>query len=227
MIIPVFDIMNNDCVSGKSGNRSTYTKLKSIYGTNLIEIVTNLKKNGAKSCYIADLDKIENKGDNSNLISKINDILPVMLDNGISNIQDIEKNSKISTWSILGTETLTSIDETIKIFDKINNNNLIISIDIKNNKLLVKNKDINLDMIISLVNQVKPKYVIILDITQVGTMTRKNNSITDEIIKQTKGINHILAGGITNDTIKKYSNQNINDFLIGTILHNGTLEYKL
>ena len=34
MIIPVIDIMHNECVSGKSGRRSTYKKLRSIYGDN-------------------------------------------------------------------------------------------------------------------------------------------------------------------------------------------------
>ena len=89
MIIPVFDVKNNECVSGKSGKRDTYTKLSSIYGENPIEITTNLKKSGAKCVYIADLDKIENKGDNSELILKINKILPVILDNGANSIDDI------------------------------------------------------------------------------------------------------------------------------------------
>ena len=90
MIIPVFDVKNNECVSGKSGKRDTYTKLSSVYGENPIEITTNLKKSGAKCVYIADLDKIENKGDNSELILKINKILPVILDNGANSIDDIK-----------------------------------------------------------------------------------------------------------------------------------------
>ena len=169
MIIPVFDVKNNECVSGKSGKRDTYTKLSSIYGENPIEITTNLKKSGAKCVYIADLDKIENKGDNSELILKINKILPVILDNGANSIDDIKFNKKICRYSILATETMESIEDTINIFKETPHENLIISIDIKNNELLTNNSNIKMEDIISLINEVKPDYTILLNISQVGT----------------------------------------------------------
>ena len=155
MIIPVFDVKNNECVSGKSGKRDTYTKLSSIYGEDPIEITTNLKKSGAKCVYIADLDKIENKGDNSELILKINKILPVILDNGANSIDDIKFNKKICRYSILATETMESIEDTINIFKETPYENLIISIDIKNNELLTNNPNIKMEDIISLINEVK------------------------------------------------------------------------
>ncbi|WP_455645149.1 HisA/HisF-related TIM barrel protein [Methanosphaera sp.] len=227
MIIPVMDIMNNDCVSGKSGHRSTYTHLKSIYGDTPIEIATNLKKEGAKALYIADLDKIENKGNNDELISSINEIIPVLLDNGISNIDDVENNKKISTCSILATETMTDIDTSIEIFKKVDSKHILISIDIKNNEILSKNNTINIEDIIQLINKIKPKYTILLNITQVGTKQQAKSNITKKIISETPHTNHIIAGGVTNDTIDKYKKQDINNFLIGTILHEGNLEYNL
>ena len=110
MIIPVIDIMHNECVSGKSGRRSTYKKLRSIYGDNPLDIATALKEDGAQLIYIADLDKIERIDDNNNIISSINNIIPVMLDNGISSIEDIENNKNICSYNILATETMTSLD---------------------------------------------------------------------------------------------------------------------
>lgn len=63
-VIPVLDLMNSMAVSGKSGNRDTYTPLNSIFASNSdpISIVNNLKFNGAKQIYIADLDLIEKEG---------------------------------------------------------------------------------------------------------------------------------------------------------------------
>ncbi len=37
-IVPVLDLIGNQAVSGKSGNRSTYTPLNTIYFTSLIWI---------------------------------------------------------------------------------------------------------------------------------------------------------------------------------------------
>jgi phosphoribosylformimino-5-aminoimidazole carboxamide ribotide isomerase len=228
MIIPVFDIKNKECVSGKSGKRNTYTKLTSIYGKDPLEITTNLKKSGAKCIYIADLDKIESIDDNSKLISKINKILPVILDNGASSVEEIKSNKKICTYSILATETMDSIDDTIKIFKELPFEKIILSIDIKNNELLINNSDIKMKDIISLVNEVKPDYTILLNISQVGTKKGNDETFIKEIISKTPYTQHIIAGGLTNDSIRKYKLEGIDNFLIGSILHDGTMieEYK-
>ena len=226
MIIPVFDVKNNECVSGKSGNRNTYTKLESVYGEHPLEIVTNLKREGAKCIYIADLDKIENKGDNSQLIARLNEILPVLLDNGANSIEDVKSNRNICTYSILATETMTSIDETARIFKEHPFEKLIISIDIKNNELLTDNDDIKLDDVISLVNNVKVPYIIILNISQVGTLGGNNGSLIKEIIDETPYTQHIIAGGVTNESIDEYKKIGIDNFLIGTVLHDGSLSKK-
>ncbi len=228
MIIPVFDVKNNEFVSGKSGKRNTYTRLSSIYGEDPVEITTNLKKSGAKCVYVADLDKIENQGDNFKLISEINKILPVILDNGASTIEDIQFNKNICTYSILATETMKNIEESIRIFKELPFEKLIISIDIKNNELLINNSDIKLDDIISLVNEVKPDYTILLNISQVGTKKGNENDFIMDIISKTPYTQHIIAGGLTNESIGKYKSNGIDNFLIGTILHEGLMfeEYK-
>ena len=226
MIIPVFDVKNNECVSGKSGNRNTYTKLESVYGEHPLEIVTNLKREGAKCIYIADLDKIENKGDNSQLIARLNEILPVLLDNGANSIEDVKSNRNICTYSILATETMTSIEEIEEIFKELSHENIIISIDIKNNELLIQNQDIELDDLISLINRVQPDYTIILNISQVGTKGGNDYEIIRRIISQTPYTQHILAGGMNNESIDKYLDEGISNFLIGTILHEGLLLEK-
>ena len=226
MIIPVIDLMNGECVSGKSGNRNTYTKLKSIYGDNPTSIAQNLKNDGAQLIYVADLDKIENKGDNTELISQINNILPVLLDNGISNLSDIN-NKNICTYYILATETMESIDDAINIFKNIDNKKLVISVDIKNNELLLRNKSIKLDDIIRLITEVNPQYIILLNISQVGTKKQNENLIIKKIIQETPNTKHILGGGITNEAIQKYKLEGIENFLIGTVLHEGNLKYKL
>lgn len=223
MIIPVFDVKDGAFVCGKSGERDTYSGLDSVYGNCPEDIVFNLRRSGAKCVYVADLDKIEGVGDNSDLISDINRCVPVLLDNGANCMDDIIFNRNICSYSILATETMTSIDETIKIFEEHPYEKLILSIDIKNNKLLVDNDDIGLDDIILLVNTVKSPYTILLNISQVGTLGGNNESLIMDIIDKTPYTQHIIAGGITNESIREYKKIGINNFLIGTILHNGSL----
>lgn len=220
------DIKNNECVSGKSGKRNTYSRLKSVYGNTPLEIAVNLKKDGYTYLYIADLDKIEGISNNDKLISDINGIIPVILDNGITKKEDLVCNKKITTYSILATETIQSIDGLIEMIDFQGAENTIVSIDIKDNKLLIANKDISLDDLLCVIKNKHVKNVIILNISNVGTKNSDNNSITEYIIKNTPDSTHILAGGITNETIHENNRRGISNFLIGTILHEGLLDKK-
>lgn len=224
MIIPVFDVKEGVCVSGKSGKRDTYTVLDSVYGEDIFDIASNLKALGAGVVYIADLDKIEGVGDNSHLISEVNDVIPVLLDNGASSIDEFKFNKNICTYPILATETMNSIRDIKEIFEEMPYDNIVISIDLKDNELLIQNGDINLDDIIMLIDKVKPAYTILLNISQVGTKEGNTSPIMMEIIKKTPYTQHIIAGGLTNESITSYKDRGINNFLIGTLLHEGKLD---
>lgn len=226
MIIPVVDMKNGTCVSGKSGMRDTYQKLSSIYGDNPLMIAENLKKRGFSYLYIADLDKIEGVGENSQIISRINDIIPVLLDDGIGNVKDLKENMKISSFSILATETIESIKEAEDIIKIRGKENIIISIDIKDNQLLIKNNDIYMDDIISLINRCQVKHVIILNISNVGTKNSQKTNIQDKVLENTPDANYIIAGGLTNHAIEDYIQAGIDNFLVGTILHEGNMDEK-
>ncbi|RAP51645.1 MAG: hypothetical protein BZ138_04720 [Methanosphaera sp. rholeuAM270] len=227
MIIPVFDVKDNMCVSGKSGARNTYSKLDSVYGDDIREIALNLKNNGFEFVYIADLDKIEGIFDNSELICEIDSVVPVLLDNGASSMDDLEFNKNICSYPILSTETMTSIEETYKIFKNNPYDNIILSVDIVNNELLVKNKHIKMVDIVRLINEVKPSYTILLNISQVGTKKSDDNTLINEVIQKTPYTQHIIGGGLTNKSIKEYRTEGINNFLVGTILHEGNLSPEL
>lgn len=225
MIIPVLDIKDHECVSGKSGLRDSYFLLDSVYGDSPLVITQNLKENGAKCLYVADLDKIEGYGDNSSMIAQINCILPVLLDNGVCTSDDVEVNKKICTHSILATETMEDINQAYEILKNPSNKDMILSVDIKNNELLIKNNDIKIDDIISLINDTKIKNIIILNISQVGTKKTDKTPLIKKIIDNTN-TNYIIGGGISAKSITEYEKDGIDDFLIGTLLHDGTIKLE-
>lgn len=226
MIIPVFDVKDGMCVSGKSGFRDTYTRLDSVYGDDIFEMSLSLRDAGARVVYIADLDRIMGVGDNSGLISEVNEVVPVLLDNGASCVDDIIFNKNICTYPILATETMNSISDVEQIFEEMPHDNIVISVDIKDNELLIENKCIKLDDIICLINKVKPAYTILLNLSQVGTEKGNTTNIIEDIIEKTPYTQHIIAGGITNQSITSYKKKGIDNFIIGTILHEGRLSTK-
>ncbi|MDO5825387.1 MAG: hypothetical protein BZ137_07820 [Methanosphaera sp. rholeuAM130] len=223
MIIPVVDIKDNECVSGKSGNRKSYKKLRSVYGESPLEIAENLKKAGYELLYVADLDRLEKTGDNSELISRINGIIPVLLDNAIENANDVDNNQEISTYDILATESLMNLDDFERIIGEYPNDRLVVSMDIKDERLLIANDEIGVDDIIELIDNSDIGYVILLNVSRVGTKSSDKSPLEEYILERIKNVEFIMAGGITREAIKRYNNQNINSFLVGTLLHEGKL----
>ena len=138
--------MNSLAVSGKSGNRSEYTPLETIYApsANPVEIASSLKLAGAKEMYIADLNFIERDGShNINEINDVNRILPVIADIGVDNLNTFEFALKYAYKIIVATETLESIDELMKIFEKYPKERIIVSVDVKNNEFCKQYKIMN------------------------------------------------------------------------------------
>ena len=144
--IPVIDLKQHQAVSGKSGMRDTYQPLKTVFASSAdpIEIAQGLKLNGADEMYIADLDLIESKGHNIMDVKMVNTILPVMFDGGVKNCESFEFFLDYAYKIIVPTETLESIEEMEKIFEKYPKERIVISVDVKNDELFTKHLGLNL-----------------------------------------------------------------------------------
>lgn len=224
MIIPVLDLKNGIAVSGKSGERETYKPLKTVFHESASpeEIAKSLQNAGAARMYIADLDSIENRGSNFDVIEKLNEYIPVMLDCGARNVFDVGKALEVADKVIIATETLKDMDDLSDIFDKFDKNRLVISIDIKDNKIFSKYLNIKADEFMKRIEELNPQEVILLDISQVGT----EKGVNYKLIKKFSKLPLILGGGITSSDIKKLEKMEINKFLVGSALHNGKLAIK-
>lgn len=222
-IIPVLDLKSGLAVSGKSGARSTYKALKTVYSSsaNPIEIADNLKEQGAQRIYIADLDAIEKQGSNYDIIKKVNEIIPVILDAGANTINTVNSLLTISNKVIIATETLEDFRDLDEIFKIVNKRKLIISIDIKDGKLLSKKPNLTIKKLKTKFNELKPEEIILLDISAVGTRQGFNNKLLNEVREWTDSL--IIGGGINPEDIVTLQNIGINKFLIGTALHSGRI----
>ena len=222
--IPVIDLKQHQAVSGKSGMRDTYKPLNTVFApsSNPVDIARGLKLNGATEMYIADLDLIESQGHNVNDIKMVNTILPVMFDGGVKNCESFEFFLDYAYKIIVPTETLESIDEMRKIFEKYPKERIVVSIDVKDNELLCKNFDMNLVEFREILKELDPNEIILLDITGVGT-EKGYNKYLFEIFEDMKD-KLIIAGGLNKDSLGELESIGIKKVLIGTSLHSGEVK---
>ncbi|HSO25789.1 MAG TPA: HisA/HisF family protein [Methanobacteriaceae archaeon] len=222
-IIPVLDLMSGMAVSGKSCHRETYKPLKSVYSSSPdpVEIASALKRNRARQIYIADLDAIEKKGSNLELVQKINHILPVMLDWGVKDLLSFEFALEFASKIIVATETLKSLDDLQTIFHKFPKDRIVVSVDIKDGKLLAPEMDISLDLFKETLSELQPSQIILLDISKVGTHEGFNQSMIDEFSDFNDSL--ILGGGIIPSEIKSLGEKGIKSVLVGSALHKGEI----
>ena len=219
--IPVIDLKQHQAVSGKSGMRDTYQPLRTVFApsSNPVEIAQGLKLNGADEMYIADLDLIESSGHNISEIKLVNTILPVMFDGGVKNCESFDFFLDYAYKIIVPTETIESIEEMEKIFEKYPKERIVVSIDVKNNELYSKNLDLNLSEFKKILKKLDPNEIILLDITGVGTEKGYNQKLLDEFEDMKEKL--IIAGGLNKESIGELDSQGIKKVLIGTSLHSG------
>lgn len=222
--IPVIDLKQHQAVSGKSGMRNTYTPLNTVFApsSSPIEIAQGLKLNGADEMYIADLDLIESQGHNIDDIRMVNTILPVMFDGGVKNLEGFEFFLNYAYKIIVPTETLESIDEMRKIFERYPKERIVVSVDVKNNELLAENLNLNLSEFKEILKELDPNEIILLDITGVGTEKGYNKKLLEEFGELKDRL--IIAGGLNKQSLGELESLGIKKVLIGTSLHSGEVK---
>ena len=222
--IPVIDLKQHQAVSGKSGMRDTYKPLNTVFApsANPVEIAQGLKLNGADEMYIADLDLIESQGHNINDVRMVNTIIPVIFDGGVKNLESFEFFLEYAYKIIVPTETLESIDELRKIFEKYPKERIVVSVDTKNNELLAKNMDMALSEFKDVLIELDPNDIILLDITGVGTEKGYNEYLLNEFEELKDKL--IIAGGLNKDSLGELESLGIKRVLIGTSLHSGEVK---
>ncbi|OPX58522.1 MAG: 1-(5-phosphoribosyl)-5-((5-phosphoribosylamino)methylideneamino) imidazole-4-carboxamide isomerase [Methanobacterium sp. PtaB.Bin024] len=224
MIIPVLDIKDGLAVSGKSGNRKEYQPLKTVFhsSSDPLKISKSLKKEGASKVYIADLDAIEGIGSNLDMVGEINRFLPVMLDCGASDLDSVSEALQVADNVIVATETLRKLEDLDEIFFKVNREQVTISIDVLNNKILSKHLELDFKILRDCLEELKPSMVILLDISNVGTESGINWQLMDYFDGLESSL--ILGGGITREDLSKLSIYGVDNVLVGTALHHGKIE---
>jgi phosphoribosylformimino-5-aminoimidazole carboxamide ribotide isomerase len=233
--IPVIDILNNQAVHAVRGERTNYQPLtsKMFNNSDPLTITKCLTKDyGFEEIYIADLDAIMHGNPNIHLFEKILKIprIKVMVDIGISRLDDIVRYSKIGfNKLIIGIETLRTLEDLKEGVKVVGTEKLIISLDMFQGKILSKTKRIKNSTPLELINKLNlfgVKEIILLDLARVGQKIGGIPQSYLEILKEFNG-RVFVGGGIKNyEDLLNYKYHNFSGILIATALYDGTIEIE-
>jgi len=234
-IIPVIDILNSEAVHAIKGEREKYKPLKSVLvkSSNPIKIVKKIKRESLiNEVYIADLDAILRREPNFSLLSKILEIpeIKVMLDPGIILANNIIEYSTYGLDSlILGLETINNLDVISDCLEIIGSRKTIVSIDMYRESIQTTVKELQNQSPIESIKTIEDlgaKKIILLDLYKVGQKIGGIPPLYLKIREQFNG--EIIVGGGIKDIsdIDTYKQHDFSGVLVGTALHDGTIEIE-
>jgi phosphoribosylformimino-5-aminoimidazole carboxamide ribotide isomerase len=230
-IIPVIDILNGKVVHAVKGQRHNYKPLESILfkSTEPLEIAKGFKALGFSELYVANLDAIIDCSTNFGFFKDIAEEtgLCLMVDAGVTSIDRAKKLFECNVSKlIIGTETLQSkkfVTQAVEIFGS---NRVVVSLDLKGDKILVK---LGFDGCLSPICLLKDfkamgvSQVIVLDLARVGSGEGVNLDFLKKVIAEV-GVEVYVGGGVRdiNDLVE-LKKLGVSGALVATALHTGKI----
>lgn len=210
----VLDIYNSVVVHAKRGERDSYEPVRSMVvdSADPLEIIDSLQPS---EVYVADLNRLQGRGDNLEVIRDISARTKSMCDIGISSSADLLEDCGTST-RILGTETAP--------FELMCNASPIsVSIDIFKGSILAldSNTPRNVLELVRALNKCNISDLIVLDMDRVGTSTGFDAGLLCDIVDMSK---HpvLLGGGVSDEgDLDALEDIGIQGALVATAIHNG------
>lgn len=215
-VIPVLDIMSGLVVHAYAGRREEYKPLKNSLVIDKPDPALALrvfKEMGFKAVYIADLDSIMNKGDNSKVIYEAAELgFRVLADIGRRGVYS-KDTDQISF--IIGTEYVEYPAEISLL------NGRSISLDVFNDQVTFANTRVEIDSIVEYLTKLELKKVLVIDLSRVGTEKGVNKAIVSKLVKYMPG-KLIVGGGVKNEEdILELKNLGVTGVLVATAIHRG------
>jgi phosphoribosylformimino-5-aminoimidazole carboxamide ribotide isomerase len=216
-IIFAMDIRGGVVVKGYKGEREKYEPIerhsKICTTSDPLNVVDTIKP---RRTYIADLDRIQEWGNNSLIIKRISARTKTLIDVGIREVEEVREAEEIGEVVVIGTET-----GTLDVIRKTQSMRIAVSVDIRNDNVISRDPELvgNCIEIIKKLNRYKMNEIILLNINAVGTKSGVNLDAISEILDVT-GHRLIIAGGIQNLTeIDALEDLGVGGVILSTAIH--------
>ena len=223
-IIPVLDLSKGQVVHAKKGSRKHYRPIQSALcpSSHPAEIVYGfLKLYPFRTLYIADLDAIEQQGDNLDIIQALcleYPKLEIWLDSGLSLVDHYLGNQKyLALRIILSTESARSASAISSLITHYPDHPFILSVDYRAGAVLGSED-------LMQTRELWPLDVIVLNLDQVGTgngIAFPSGLNLQELLDP---FNIYYGGGIKTSTdLQQLKNLGANGVLLASALHSKTI----
>jgi phosphoribosylformimino-5-aminoimidazole carboxamide ribotide isomerase len=223
----VLDILNGAVVHAVRGERSRYEPIagfsRVVATSEPLEIIKALQP---KDIYVADLDRLTGRGNSLELISRISGMTRTMADIGISRASDLDLLPP-AVSPVLGTETAPlSLMKDAASGDRTGGRKAVVSIDMRNGKLLASDPDLAektpIDLL-QILNRLDIEAVILLDLSRVGSSAGLDIPLLEAAAEFSE---HplILGGGIKGEEdLAALEEMGFAGALVATAVHNGKI----
>jgi len=230
-IIPVIDILDKKVVHAIKGQRHNYKPLESVLfkSTDPLETAKGFKSLGFTELYVANLDAIIDCSTDFGFFKDIAEEtgLRLMVDAGVTSLGRAQKlfENNVSKL-IIGTETLQSkkfVAQAVEIFGS---NRVVVSLDLKGDKILVKlgfDGCLNPLCLLKDFKDMGISQIIILDLARVGSGEGVNLDFLKRVIAEV-GVEVYVGGGVRDiDDLIELKELGVSGALIATALHSGKI----
>jgi phosphoribosylformimino-5-aminoimidazole carboxamide ribotide isomerase len=230
-VIPVIDILNGVVVHAVKGQRREYKPIQSKLTTAVepLAVAKTFKNLGFKDLYIADLDAIIDCSTNFGVLSQIAEEtgLRLIVDAGITSLERAKRLLDAGVSKVvIGTETLQNknfVAEAVKAFG---NERIIVSLDLKGEKVLVKigfSGCLNPLCLLGEFKEMGISSVIVLDLALVGS----GEGVNVDFLKKAKAkveMDLYVGGGVRDvNDIVELDYLGISGVLVASALHSGKI----
>lgn len=219
----VMDIFNGEVVHAVRGERSRYLPVNTfsrvVSTSDPIDIVDTIDP---EEVYVADLDRLSERGDNLKIIESISSKAIVMADIGISRISDLDLLPGPVT-PVLGTET-ASLDLISRASDL---RDVVVSIDMKHRKVVSQSGDLDPLELIKEMNDLDLLGIILLELDRVGTSAGIDIEFLSRAVASSE---HpvLVGGGIRGlSDIHALNEIGVRGVLVATAVHSGAIPIEM
>lgn len=226
-IIPVIDLLDGNVVHAQQGQRSQYRPIKSSLcatsrPADIVEALLGLYP--FTRLYIADLNAIQNQGNNANIVREIKASQPeleIWLDGGFRQERELKSWQKMDIACVLGSESLESLDHFLAMRANILDG-IILSLDFNSDGYIGPAE-------LFATPDLWPRRVILMTLAQVGSNMGPDLEKLKKAVHAASTVNKTIpeiyaAGGIRNMAdITSLEAIGIAGALVATALHNGSI----
>ncbi len=230
-IIPAIDIIEGKCVRLSKGDYNT----KKIYNENPLEVAKSFQDHGIEYLHLVDLDGAKSKHIvNHKILEQIASKTDLKVDfgGGLKSDKDLEIAFESGANQITGGSIAVKDPEIFQNWlQKYGSEKIILGADAKNRLIAVsgwlEDSDKEILPFIQDYEEKGVKYVICTDISKDGMLQGPSFDLYEEILSETKNINLIASGGISEfDELPKLAELGCEGVIIGKAIYENRISLK-